>query len=499
MPACHMCAPLTVCADSPSLHRHSPRNQSPRTPSQPTALPPPPGPSAKGAAHSGGRSGNISRSGSRQQQQKQPLHVVLRVSKLRFNPLSVGIERQALCHWAPTGSQSWKPSWEPLAHLSGALRRDPDVRRMEKQLDDTGFEFEKALDHREDSDGNFEYLVKWRGYPSSQATWESAIIMSAADAAAWWGQPTIEKDQLHPSGEYKFLLRWETAGATAYEAWYISADVAEMYPEQYSAWGDGALDRHRDFVWLNGGTHSDPYVSEPKVLADCAQPVWQSIIVSYCSMIWNLYLECIKADRARNPAFKIRMPELVFKRWMASVCEQPMTKLVVKYVKENEEMENQPVEVSMEASASLPKQQVPSRSINIDDLPLHPVQSACVELTTAAELGTLPDAPLNVKTKQVFKQVWAMEWDSIQAATTLMGGHNPHKPVAVKPAATSISWKWYRVVVGDVKAEYDGTTLTFTSFPIEAYQSKITNGRATPDYTQPILTTTKRRRVDTTL
>ena len=80
-----------------------------------------------------------------------------------------------------------------------------------------------------------------------------------------------------------------------------------------------------------------------------------------------------------------------------------------------------------------------------------------------------------------------------------MGGQNPHKPVAVKPAATSISWKWYRVVVGDVKAEYDGTTLTFTSFPIEAYQSKITNSRTTPDYTQPILTTTKRRRVDTTL
>ena len=78
-----------------------------------------------------------------------------------------------------------------------------------------------------------------------------------------------------------------------------------------------------------------------------------------------------------------------------------------------------------------------------------------------------------------------------------MGGHNPHRPVAIKPSNTSISWKWYRVAIGDVKAEYDGCTLTFTSFPIEAYQSKLVNGRSVPDYTRPILTTTKRRRVDT--
>ena len=216
-------------------------------------------------------------------------------------------------------------------------------------------------------------------------------------------------------------------------------------------------------------------------------------------MIWQLYLECISADRARNPQFKIRMPELVFLRWMCACCGQPMLKLVVKYVKENEEMETQPVDVNTEATAPQPKRQVPSRSIHVGDLPRAPAQSEDVNdsATTAAELATVQDAPPSANRKQVYKQVWSMEWDTVQAGITLMGGHNPHRPVAIKPSNTSISWKWYRVAIGDVKAEYDGCTLTFTSFPIEAYQSKLVNGRSVPDYTRPILTTTKRRRVDT--
>ena len=81
-------------------------------------------------------------------------------------------------------------------------------------------------------------------------------------------------------------------------------------------------------------------------------------------------------------------------------------------------------------------------------------------------------------------------WDEDGHDHTGRGPSHHREPTegAASDAATSAA-----------SAEYDGTTLTFTSFPIEAYQSKITNGRATPDYMQPILTTTKRRRVDTTL
>ena len=93
----------------------------------------------------------------------------------------------------------------------------------------------------------------------------------------------------------------------------------------------------------------------------------------------------------------------------------------------------------------------------------------------------------------------SIEWPSVAAATTLMADHNPHKPVAVKVSHNSLSWKWYLVSIGDVKAEYDGHCLSFTSFPIHAYQSKASNGRAYCDFKHPIYTATKRRRVDQTL
>ena len=104
-----------------------------------------------------------------------------------------------------------------------------------------------------------------------------------------------------------------------------------------------------------------------------------------------------------------------------------------------------------------------------------------------------------IERKRVWKQVCALCWDTIEAATALMGGHNPHRPIAVKPSNSNRSWKWYRVTIGDVKAEHDGHTLSFTSFPIEAYQSKVAHGRAYADFTRPLMTRTQRQRVDTSL
>ena len=71
------------------------------------------------------------------------------------------------------------------------------------------------LDYRQDQEGDFECLVKWRGFPESQATHQAASILTADEAKEWWGPPTVVKDAIgRADGEHKMYLRWETIKQT---------------------------------------------------------------------------------------------------------------------------------------------------------------------------------------------------------------------------------------------------------------------------------------------
>jgi hypothetical protein len=355
----------------------------------------------------------------------------------------------------------------------------------------------------------YNYLVKWKGFPASQATWETAdIFATPEEAAQWWGQPAIEQDEVRKGkGEWWLLLRWETQGQHAHEVWHEATEVQQLYPTLLEEWGQGAFERRKAHVWEHGGSITESYTLPADVLADALSPTWVTVSTQYSQMIWGLYLECISADRTRNPQFKIRLPEYVFMRWLAHCGGDLLTKLVVKFVAESEEQEqNADTGVDVNEGDSAPEpppnQLAAGQSINVEDLAafldLHRQANHPATQQTTAQLQETQDAPPTAQRRKVWKQVVSIEWPSVAAATTLMAGHNPHKPVAVKVSHNSLSWKWYLVSIGDVKAEYDGHCLSFTSFPIHAYQSKISNGRAYCDFKHPIYTATKRRRVDQT-
>jgi hypothetical protein len=213
--------------------------------------------------------------------------------------------------------------------------------------------------------------------------------------------------------------------------------------------------------------------------------------------MWDLYMECIKSDRTRNPKFMIRMPEVCFWRWVHWCDGDVWLKLVVKFVT-TEEVAMQDGGVSVNHGDGAPLQQgmvlAPGQSLNVSDLPSGPAQSNDpIAQQSAASMELVSNAPAERPRNRVFKQVYQVHWSDIASAKKLMSGHNPHHTTAVKPANSSLSWKWYRVTIGDIKAEFDGCALSFTSFPIEAYQSKTIGDKQYPDKQHPLETRTFRQ------
>ena len=51
-------------------------------------------------------------------------------------------------------------------------RRVAHIRRADDDSNLKSYEVEKLLDHRYNDNGTLEYEVKWKGYPTSENTWE---------------------------------------------------------------------------------------------------------------------------------------------------------------------------------------------------------------------------------------------------------------------------------------------------------------------------------------
>ena len=430
--------------------------------------------------------------------------------RCRWNQRTSTPQIEVEVEWAPAPSGlRYRPSWEPFDNLLPALQRDRKTQALIAELQAQPCVVDKVLDARIAAASEcYEYLVTWKGFPLTQASGEAAdkIFTEADEAAQWWGEAAIEKEEIRKGGggEWWLLLRWETEGTHAHKVWYHSSDVEQQFPLLLQQWGEKAAERRKAQVWECGGSFTEDFTLPLDVQRDALQPTWLQVSQQYNSMLWDLYLECIKSDCTRNPQFRITLPEYVFLRWLASCGGDLMVKLVVKFVIQNEEEDESDTRVDVQEGDSAPQVQAhrlaPGQVVDVDGLVAflhHNRQSnhPAAQQSTA-QLSNQPNAPQSVAKIKVWKQVHYIEWPSIRAATTLMGGHNPHKPVAVKVQSNSMSWKWYRVTMGEIRAEYDGNCLTWTSFPIEAYQSKLTGNRCTCDFAHPIMTTTKRRRVD---
>ena len=298
--------------------------------------------------------------------------------------------------------------------------------------------------------------------------------------------------------QWWILLRWETTGRHAHEIWHHSADVETECPQALAAWGVTQAQRRKSQVWFHGGTHEEecPPTHEHTTL----DTTWIQVCEGYSKLMHNLYLECIKSDRTRQPKFIIRLPDVCFWRWVYYSRGDVWQKLVVRYVSAEEEQQaDGGVDVNNGDDAPMPGGMVlaPGQALNVGDLPMGPIASDHpIAQQPAEEMAKAPNAPIDTPRRRVFKQVYQIYWSDIESATALMGGNNPHKLTAVKPSGGNHSWKWYRVSIGDIKAEYDGNVLTFTQFPIEAYQSKIVGNRQVADKSHPLLTTTRRRQLD---
>jgi len=79
----------------------------------------------------------------------------------RLLPASTTPQSMGLSTYQPTKEQ-------PLSHLPTGVAMDPSPLQPDE------YEVEEILSERQDNHGKPEYLVKWRGYPTSANTWEPA-------------------------------------------------------------------------------------------------------------------------------------------------------------------------------------------------------------------------------------------------------------------------------------------------------------------------------------
>ena len=213
--------------------------------------------------------------------------------------------------WEPRADgRPYPPSFEPWAHLSAALANDRRTQQLVAQLKARPCIVEKVVDARETNGDEYQYLVKWQGFPDSQNEWKGADIFTPEEAAAWWGEPTIDDDELRRNGDWWIKLRYETKGIHAHEFWHLSSSVQEEHPHLMESWGVNLAERRKSNVWEEGGTYEEPVEAPACILQDLQAVVWCEVVDGYNAMLWNLYQECISSDRTRNPQYKIRMPQV---------------------------------------------------------------------------------------------------------------------------------------------------------------------------------------------
>ena len=71
------------------------------------------------------------------------------------------------------------------------------------------YNVEKLLDFKEDKKGKQKFLVKWKGYPASENTWEPAENL----AGEWQHLDSAKQKQLLSKAIFGAALRCEARGA----------------------------------------------------------------------------------------------------------------------------------------------------------------------------------------------------------------------------------------------------------------------------------------------
>lgn len=57
-----------------------------------------------------------------------------------------------------------------------------------REMGDDIYEVEKIVDSKQDEDGSWKYLIKWKGYPENENSWESSVDISANTLSKYWNE-----------------------------------------------------------------------------------------------------------------------------------------------------------------------------------------------------------------------------------------------------------------------------------------------------------------------
>lgn len=79
---------------------------------------------------------------------------------------------------------------------------------LNEDSEDQEWEIEGILEHRENDDGTREFLVKWRGYPDTQNSWEpEEYLENAKEAKESYLKRVAKKKPTKKRGKRKFPAR----------------------------------------------------------------------------------------------------------------------------------------------------------------------------------------------------------------------------------------------------------------------------------------------------
>jgi hypothetical protein len=97
------------------------------------------------------------------------------------------------------------PFVENEVHGPAFLQPPPE---LDEEREAQEWEIEGILNHREDDDGNRDFLIKWRGYPDSENSWEpEENLENAAEAKRSYLERIAKKKPTRSRGKKKFPAR----------------------------------------------------------------------------------------------------------------------------------------------------------------------------------------------------------------------------------------------------------------------------------------------------
>lgn len=181
---------------------------------------------------------------------KEIFYFIEKILEERILPNSSG--KEYLVKWKNYPESA--ATWEPESAVSHS-----DAFKFWKNQEEE-YAIEKVLDERKIENGT-EYFIKWENYPESEATWEPHSAVSHLDAFVYWKnreeEYTIEKilDERKNKNETEYLIKWENYPASEV-SWEPHSGVSHSDP--FQEWiKKNSLKKRR----LHKGSHA---VGEPR-------------------------------------------------------------------------------------------------------------------------------------------------------------------------------------------------------------------------------------------